>query len=97
METLVLLFLLIYAGGDEEMRSRLKNLLDLYRENRALIQALTQNVAPMSDDRPSETPGEPAGSSMREDEKDRPRGETGTVQDVDIDVLRRYLGSLHQA
>lgn len=85
METFVLLFLLTYAGGDEETRGRLRSLLDFYRENRELITALTQNQAPMSETAPHVPPKEEC-----DPQKNRPPEGVG-----DMDVLLRYLGGLH--
>ncbi len=56
MET-ALLFFLLFASKDPELRETLRNFLSFYRENRDLIAAMT-NQAPMPESRPSEKPKE---------------------------------------
>ena len=57
METFALLFLLAYAGGDDEFKQKLRSALDFYRENRELIQALDERPSETKENRPDEGAG----------------------------------------
>ncbi len=84
METFALLFLLAYAGGDDEFKQKLRSALDFYRENRELIQALAENGATMSETKPSKSDERP--SEAKENRPDEGAGGT--------DLLAKFLGGI---
>ena len=91
IQALVLVFLLAYAGGDEETRARLKGLLEFYKKNRALFRMA--ETVPAQGDPSSSSAGTQETDGEIPLQKSRPREEDGN-EIRELDVLMRYLDGL---